>query len=78
MAHGTSIQTTITALIVATLLGLSARAEDRLRLRLGTTVAKEAQPKPPRTPRPPDLRGTIAQLTADAVTIETPTTPIKK
>ena len=78
IAHGTSIQTTTMALIVATLLGLSARAEDRLRLRLGTTVAKEAQPKPPRTPRPPDLRGTIAQLTADAVTIETPTNTIKK
>ena len=78
MAHGTSIQTTTTALIVATLLGLSARAEDRLRLKLGTTVAREAQPKPPRAPRPPDLRGTIAQLTADAITIETPTNTIKK
>jgi tetratricopeptide (TPR) repeat protein len=68
---------TMAALLVA-VIGVAARAEDRVRLRLGTSVAKEAQPKPPRTPRAPELRGTIAQATADAITIETPVNVIKK
>lgn len=75
--RGTIIRTTATVL-AAIALGFTARAEDRIRIRLGTTVAKEAQPKPPRTPRPPDLRGTIVDTTKDTITIETPANTIKK
>lgn len=75
--RGTTL-VTMAALLLAAADGFAARAEDRIRLRLGTTVAKEAQPKPPRTPRPPELRGTIAVATADSITIDTPANPIKK
>jgi tetratricopeptide (TPR) repeat protein len=75
--HGTRIRTTATLFVIA-VVGVAARAEDRVRLRLETSVAKEAQPKPPRTPRPPELRGTIAQATTEAITIGTPTNAIKK
>jgi tetratricopeptide (TPR) repeat protein len=68
----------IAALVLAVAGGFAARAEDRLRLRLGTAVAKEAQPKPPRTPRPPELRGSIAVASADSITIDTPANLIKK
>lgn len=59
-------------------LSSAAWSEDRVRLRLGTVVAKEAQPKPPRVPRPPDLRGSIVAGTPEAIRIETPANPIKK
>jgi tetratricopeptide (TPR) repeat protein len=75
--RGTTL-VTIAALALATASSFAARAEDRLRLRLGTAIAKEAQPKPPRTPRPPELRGSIAVANADSITIDTPANPIKK
>ena len=69
---------TMAALLLDAASGSAARAEDRLRLRLGTAAAKEAQPKPPRTPRPPELRGSIAVINADSITIDTPANTIKK
>lgn len=75
--RGTITRTTATVLAVVAI-GFTARAEDRIRLRLGTALAKEAQPKPPRTPRPLDLRGTIVETTKDAITIDTPANAIKK
>lgn len=65
----------VLAVIVA---ASAAQAEDRVRIRLGTTVAREAQPKPPRVPRPPDLRGSIVETTPDTIRLETPANPIKK
>jgi len=58
--------------------GFAARAEDRVRVRPGTAVAREAQPKPSRMPRPPELRGTIIGTTGDQINIETPANPIRK
>jgi tetratricopeptide (TPR) repeat protein len=67
-----------TILLAAVVAALVARAEDRVRVRPGTAVAREAQPKPPRAPRAPELRGTIIGTTAATITIETPANPLRK
>lgn len=77
-AHRLTTLRQMIAVLAALGLAAVAHAEDRVRIQLGTAAAREAQPKPPRVPRPPDLRGSIIDATPDAITIATPTNPIKK